>query len=407
MIKNVIAALVCFVAIGNSVYASISLEQREALEALYARTSRAGWNVQDGWNGARGTECDWDGVTCDKATQSKVLEIDLSRNNLAGSLPADLGALTHLEKLDLGSNALSGPIPSELGGLSSLEILNLSNNELEGFVSTDPGDFASLRELHLNKNKLNGGISHDINNLSKLEIIDLSDNESLGQSIPSQIADIGGLKELYLNNAGLKGAIPGELFSHISLTHLDVGSNMELSFGFDDENLDYTFETVTGAASKLVYLNLSSNLKCDPSSNLELIPEELGNLSSLEELYISGNTILTGDIPDSLGTLSNLTTLYISSNERLVSKIPSTLGNLAKLTMLDLSANKLKGSIPNLGALSELLTLDLSSNMLLGGQFRQHWGLCRSLTGLTWGQINWRGKFPMNLRILKILENLT
>ena len=63
-------------------------------------------------------------------------ELDLSANNLTGTLHACLGNLTSLRALDLSSNLLSGNIPSSFTAkLESLEYLSLSYNNFEGLFS--------------------------------------------------------------------------------------------------------------------------------------------------------------------------------------------------------------------------------------------------------------------------------
>ena len=97
----------------------------------------------------------------------------------------------------------------------------------------------------------------------------------------------------------------------------------------------------------------------------EEIPAELGNLSNLTDLNLSGNR-LTGKIPPELGNLSNLRDLYLHDND-LSGKIPPELGSLSNLTELALSYNDLSGEIPpELGSLSKLTELALSYNDLGG-----------------------------------------
>ncbi|KAI8822813.1 hypothetical protein BJ741DRAFT_86809 [Chytriomyces cf. hyalinus JEL632] len=84
------------------------------------------------------------------------------------------------------------------------------------------------------------------------------------------------------------------------------------------------------------------------------IPTELGQLTSLTQLYLSSNQ-LTGSIPTELGRLTSLNTLSLSSNQ-LTGSIPTELGRLTSLKTLRLASNRLSGSIPcefsNLKALS-------------------------------------------------------
>ncbi|XBH61802.1 hypothetical protein VPH35_116186 [Triticum aestivum] len=60
----------------------------------------------------------------------------MSRNNLSGSIPKDIGNLKLLESLDLSWNKLSGPIPPSMSNLKFLSSLNLSNNRLSGEIPT-------------------------------------------------------------------------------------------------------------------------------------------------------------------------------------------------------------------------------------------------------------------------------
>ncbi|ORZ33762.1 hypothetical protein BCR44DRAFT_1437553 [Catenaria anguillulae PL171] len=96
------------------------------------------------------------------------------------------------------------------------------------------------------------------------------------------------------------------------------------------------------------------------------IPVELGNLASLETLFLS-NSKLSGSIPRELGKLSNLEVLNLANN-RLTGPIPAELMNkLSNLQSLDMSYNQLTGPIPiELSKLSKLTRLDLHNNQLFG-----------------------------------------
>jgi hypothetical protein len=94
----------------------VSSEEREALVALYEATDGGHWTHRMGWLGLPGTECSWYGVKCRSVVDGRptVTQLDLSENNLVGSLPESSGRLTHLERLHLYGNRLSGDLPDAL-----------------------------------------------------------------------------------------------------------------------------------------------------------------------------------------------------------------------------------------------------------------------------------------------------
>ena len=62
--------------------------------------------------------------------------MNLSRNDLSGSIPEEIGSLELLESLDLSWNELSGTIPPSISNFQALGMLNLSNNHLSGNIPT-------------------------------------------------------------------------------------------------------------------------------------------------------------------------------------------------------------------------------------------------------------------------------
>ncbi len=82
--------------------------------------------------------------------KTDIQKLDLSNNNLDGSLQAEVRQLQNLKVLDLSNNQFTG-VPAEIGQLKNLEILNLSNNQLTG-------------------------LPHELGNLSNLKVLDLRGN---------------------------------------------------------------------------------------------------------------------------------------------------------------------------------------------------------------------------------------
>ncbi len=240
--------------------------------------------------------------------------LDLSFNDIAGELPADIGELESLERLDLHSNRLAGPIPPELGGLRHLKSLKLSFNRFEGPIPEDLSRLGDLRQLNLRDNRLTGAIPGWLDGLTKLSGLALENNQLEG-AIPVALGRIAGLAGLSLANNALTGSIPPEI----------------------------------GGIDNLQNLDLSGNRLAGP------IPAELGRLSRLATLHLYDNG-LTGDIPVALGGLPWLQALTLRNN-RLTGTVPAELTDLTRLHWLELSGNALRGCIP--GALHNVRYHDL------------------------------------------------
>ena len=294
---------------------------KDALIALYEATDGANWVSNQNWlsDDPIGT---WYGVITDE--NDRVIELDLSDNELNGTIPSELGHLTYLEVLYLSENQLSGTIPSALGVLSNLIELSLWSNELTGPIPPELGRLANLEMLHLGKNELSGTIPTELGNLTNLEELGLYSNKLTGV-IPAELGDLTNLEWLGLTENRLSGPIPPKLDKLTNLKELYLGQN-ELS---------------------------------------GTIPPELGNLTNLENLFLHSNQF-SGEIPSELGNLTKLIGLSLWGNG-LSGTMPSELGNLTELTGLGLADNKLSGDIPpELGKLSNLEQLYLSGNRLEG-----------------------------------------
>ncbi|PSR86282.1 Receptor kinase-like protein Xa21, processed [Actinidia chinensis var. chinensis] len=158
-----------------------------------------------------------------------------------------------------------------------------------------------------------------------------------------------------------------------------------------------------GNLSNLISLVLSGN------SLTGFIPESLERLQKLQLLGLETN-ILQGSIPNDLCLLRMLSTLGLGDNE-LFGPVPACLGNISSLRNLYLQSNRLNFTIPvNLWSLKDLLTLNLSSNAFIGNLPSEIGNLKAAITiDLSMNQLS--GQIPntteglQNLLYLSLAQN--
>ena len=90
------------------------------------------------------------------------------------------------------------------------------------------------------------------------------------------------------------------------------------------------------------------------------LPESIGNLTSLVQLYIDDNELTT--LPESIGNLSNL--FYLVANFNNITALPDSIGNLSNLIFLDLGYNEISYIPESIGNLTNLQTLWIFDNQL-------------------------------------------
>ena len=127
---------------GNAYAQGTVATDRAALVALYNATGGPNWTDNTHWLSDEPIS-EWHGVGTND--DGRVTELNFGGNQLTGTIPAELGQLTQLQRLFLWSNQLTGEIPVELGQLSQLQSLSLSGNQLTGEIPVELGQLSQLQ----------------------------------------------------------------------------------------------------------------------------------------------------------------------------------------------------------------------------------------------------------------------
>ena len=166
-----------------------------------------------------------------------------------------------------------------------------------------------LRRLELYQGYLNfSQLPETIRNLQKLEYLDLRGNHLAGEPLPEAICDLSNLKYLNLHRTNFNGPLPDCFGNLTQLEYLDIS---EQFYAFRGEGTLVNsvigvlepLPSSIGNLQSLKHLNLFK-------TGIKTIPPEIGQLTQLEELDVTGNP-LTGRLPPELGSLRNLKNLFI------------------------------------------------------------------------------------------------
>ncbi|KAB2033063.1 hypothetical protein ES319_D05G422800v1 [Gossypium barbadense] len=306
---------------------------------------------------------------------SKINVFLISNNSFNGEVSSLICNASDLEILDLSHNNLSGTIPQCFGNLSnSLEFLNLKKNKFYGTIPPTFAEGCQLSNFNLNGNLLEGPLTPSILNCNDLEVLDLGNNK-INDTFPHWLGSLPQLQVLVLKSNHMHGSLrvnsskSSPFFSKIQIFDLSsnyfsgplpvryinsfkaiinlekIGSTVSY-MGVNDGFYTYSIGIVIkGQYMELVKI-FTVWMIIDLSNNQFEggIPEVFGKLNLLKGLNLSHNN-LNGGIPTSIGNLTSLEWLDLSSN-RLSGTIPNRLADLPFLSSFNVSENQLHGQIP-------------------------------------------------------------
>ncbi|XP_038698972.1 receptor-like protein 15 [Tripterygium wilfordii] len=377
-------------------------------------------------------------------TSLKVLRV--SSCGLTGTLP-DRGwcDLKNLEELDLSDNELEGTLPLCLGNLSSIRILDISHNQFTGNIGSTPiPNLKSIEFLCLKYNHFQVSLKLFANHSSlkaflvdngnkfideaafqswtpKFQLEALSVSNFIMKNSNSNFLNFlyhqFELRYLHLSRGTFGGAFPNWLFEN--------NTRLEIIYLVDNSFVG-PFQLPSHPNPNMSVIDLSHNkLRGHIPSNISLI------FPNLRSLNLSKN-YFQGTLPASLGELKFLAFLDLSnnqfsgeleehqfakawmrllklSNNNLTGRIP-TIFHLSMLSFLQLDGNNFVGEIPDLSTLNGLEVLDMSHNSL-SGNLPRWMGNMSNLVAVLLSDNQFKGPIPSEfckpyyLQFLDLSEN--
>uniref|UniRef100_A0A7S0TB28 Leucine-rich repeat-containing N-terminal plant-type domain-containing protein n=1 Tax=Pseudo-nitzschia delicatissima TaxID=44447 RepID=A0A7S0TB28_9STRA len=226
--------------------------------------------------------------------------LDMSFNELTGSLPDSFARFNDLQALELHINSLTGEIPaSYFENLLSLQLLNLGDNLLSGVLDTRIGRLAELRGLHLLRNNFEGTIPSEIGKINAMITHFRIDGNEFSGQLPTELGLLSNLNQLEFANNMFTGTIPTELGQ---LTKMDI-------FRLDGNQLSGTIPVELCNMTNSRMIRLDSNLLSGPLPTTELL-----QFQRLQIFQVSKNQ-LTGLIPTELGSIPTLLLAWLHLNQ--------------------------------------------------------------------------------------------
>ncbi|RZC74185.1 hypothetical protein C5167_049670 [Papaver somniferum] len=220
---------------------------------------------------------------------------------------------------------------------------------LIGELPDEFADFPYLQEIDLNHNYLSGSVPKAWKTLPLVNLAMLAN--TIGGSIPKEIAEIVTLQHLVLTDNQLEGPLPPELGKLTSLTQLALSGNNFTGV------LPATFANLKNMADfRIAGTSISGK-----------IPDFIGDWTQLIELDIRG-TSMEGPIPSTIFHLKNLTKLRVSDLRGPETPFPD-FQDVSVMSQLELRNCLIRGSIPsNIGEMIPRLIRLGGSEVAIGDE---------------------------------------
>lgn len=268
-------------------------------------------------------------------------ELSLDRVGKDLNIPENFGNLTKLKSLHLTPMYVATEnrtlrMPKSFGNLSSLEYLRIEyagNIDFNGTL----GKLTSLKTLAC----IVTDIPNDFGNLKKLESLDIRSQRAYLPESFSKCANLRFARLSFWNSGSSSVSLPSDIDNLTKLDTLEITGDSRM----------HTLPQSFGNLKNLKHLWIEGQ-------SLQSIPDNIGNLSSLEFWLVAGQF---KTLPASIGNLKNLKYLWLSSS---VQNLPDEFGNLPSLSYLNMENSKLTTFPETFGQLKNLKEINARASTI-------------------------------------------
>jgi hypothetical protein len=320
---------------------SISIADSTLLANIYVSTNGDNWTNNEGWNTAPIAQ--WYGVVVDGL---KMVKVNMSNNNLVGTVDADFIQISALDTLNLSNNRLSDvPALDKIAGISSIDISQnlLSFGVIEEFANLDGVKYAPQKSL-----------------LEELSILaQLGEDVTIDRTIPGQELTYGWFKDGQpFEGTGSSITINAASFAAEGIFSASVTS--AIIPGLTITTKDVVFK-VSSLERDITALQVIYNTANGPSwtdvQNWNTMTTD--NMASFApEVTLSNSRVVGLDL----------------SGKNVSGAIPTAINDIAGLTTIDLSENQI-ADLPKMTQLQNLTNINVAANLLDFGDLEQNTGL--------------------------------